>query len=141
MRLSRIRQPARIGMNMTPMIDIVFLLIIFFMTVSQITQTLDEPINLAAVGPDGRPLQTVSITINLDARGQIIVAGKNYDLAELMNAVGEQIQRVDNNPNQLKILIRCDKNCPGQFVNNLNQELGKLGINRVRLSVEAGTPQ
>ncbi len=141
MRLSRIRQPARIGMNMTPMIDIVFLLIIFFMTVSQITQTLDEPINLTDVGPDSRPLQSVSITINLDSRGQIIIAGKRYSLAELTNAVSKEMQRVDNNPNQLKILIRCDKNCPGRFVNNLNQELGKLNINRVRLSVEGGVGQ
>ena len=136
MRLSRVRQPPRIGMNMTPMIDIVFLLIIFFMTVSQITQTLDEPVNLANVGPDGRPLETVSITINLDGSGRKIIAGQTYELGNLMTAIRKELARVQNNPDQLKVLIRCDRNCPGRFINELNQELGKLGVSRVRLSVQ-----
>ena len=37
MRLSKPRKQGQLGISMTPMIDIVFLLIIFFMTVSQIT--------------------------------------------------------------------------------------------------------
>jgi biopolymer transport protein ExbD len=36
MRLTKHRRVTRADMNMTPMIDIVFLLIIFFMTVSQV---------------------------------------------------------------------------------------------------------
>ena len=123
-------------MNMTPMIDIVFLLIIFFMTVSQITQSLDEPINLPDVGPDGRPLETVSITINLDLDGNMIIAGQEYTLNELVNAVRKEIGRAGNSTEQLRTLIRCDRNCPGVHVNKLTQELGKLGISRVRLSVQ-----
>ena len=96
MRLSRIRQPAKIGMNMTPMIDIVFLLIIFFMTVSQITQTLDEPIDLAQVGPDGKPLETATLTINLDISGQLIVAGNQYTTSELSRAIRMELQRLNN---------------------------------------------
>lgn len=136
MRLSRIRQPAKIGMNMTPMIDIVFLLIIFFMTVSQITQTLDEPIDLAQVGPDGKPLETATLTINLDISGQLIVAGNQYTTSELSRAIRTELQRLNNDPNRLKVLIRCDKDCPGKFINELNEELGKLKITRIRLSVE-----
>lgn len=136
MRLSRIRQPAKIGMNMTPMIDIVFLLIIFFMTVSQITQTLDEPIDLAQVGPDGKPLETATLTINLDISGQLIVAGNQYTTSELSRAIRMELQRLNNDPNRLKVLIRCDKDCPGKFINELNEELGKLKITRIRLSVE-----
>ena len=136
MRLSRIRQPAKIGMNMTPMIDIVFLLIIFFITVFQITQTLDEPVNLAKMGPDGKPLETATLTINLDISGQLIVAGKNYTTSQLSRAIRNEIQRLDNDPARLKVLIRCDKDCPGKFINELNEELGKLRITRIRLSVE-----
>jgi len=136
MRLSRLRQPPRMGMNMTPMIDIVFLLIIFFMTVSQITQSLDEPINLPDVGPDGRPLETVSITINLNSSGLKIIAGQTYEMNELMTAIRKELARVGNRADQLKVLIRCDRNCPGRHVNELSQELGKLGISRVRLSVQ-----
>lgn len=136
MRLRRLRQPPNIGMNMTPMIDIVFLLIIFFMTVSQITRSLDEPVNLADVGPDGQPLETVSITINLTSSGSMVVAGQAYEMNQLMQAIRKELARVGNRTDRLKILIRCDRNCPGKHVNELAQELGETGISRVRLSVQ-----
>lgn len=136
MRLSRFRNPKPLGMNMTPMIDIVFLLIIFFMTVSQITQSLDEPVDLPNVGPDGRPLETVSITINLNEGGRKVIAGRQYEMKELMQAVRRELGRVNNQADQVKILIRCDRNCPGKHINELSQELGKAGISRVRLSVQ-----
>jgi len=123
-------------MNMTPMIDIVFLLIIFFMTVSQITQSLDEPINLADVGPDGRPLETVSITINLTAEGQKVIAGKAYEMPELISAIRKELGRIDNRVDLLKVLIRCDRDCPGKHINQLNQELARTGLTQVRLSVQ-----
>ena len=43
-------------MNMTPMIDIVFLLIIFFMTVNQVTEVSKERLSLPQVkgGEDQR---------------------------------------------------------------------------------------
>ena len=136
MRLSRVRRPASLGMNMTPMIDIVFLLIIFFMTVSQITRSLDHPIDLPDVGPGGEQLETVTITINMDASGQMIVAGKTYDLNHLIQAVRTELARADNNPSRLRILVRCDRNCPGESINRLGQRLGQLGITRIRLSVQ-----
>ncbi len=136
MRLSRSRSPRPLGMNMTPMIDIVFLLIIFFMTVSQITQSLDEPINLPNVGPDGQPLESVSITINLHADGRKVIAGQKFEMKELIRAVRKELARVDNQGDQVRILIRCDQDCPGRYVNELTQELGKTGISRVRVSVQ-----
>ena len=136
MRLSRSRSPRLLGMNMTPMIDIVFLLIIFFMTVSQITQSLDEPINLPNVGPDGQPLESVSITINLHADGRKVIAGQKFEMKELIRAVRKELARVDNQGDQVRILIRCDQDCPGRYVNELTQELGKTGTSRVRVSVQ-----
>lgn len=136
MRLRRLHPPTSLGMNMTPMIDIVFLLIIFFMTVSQITQSLDHPIDLPDVGPGGEVLDSVSITINVDIAGKMIVAGKEYEMDALMMATRRELARVGNQPAQVRVLIRCDRNCPGRTVNELGQQLAKLGIGRVRLSVQ-----
>ncbi len=140
MKLRRFREPPRMGMNMTPMIDIVFLLIIFFMTVSQITQSLDEPINLPNVGPDGRPLETVRVTINLSASGTKIVAGRVYEMPDLKQALQNEIGRVGQ-ASQLRVLVRCDRNCPGQHINELSEELAKLGIPSMRISVRGNDPQ
>ncbi len=128
-------------MNMTPMIDIVFLLIIFFMTVSQITQSLDHPIELTDVGPGGTALETVTVTINMDARGQLIVAGSLFSLDELMAAIQKEKSRVGAESGRIKILVRCDRNCPGGFFNELTNRLAAAGFTRVRLSVEGDEAQ
>ena len=46
MRLSKHRRAGVPLMNMTPMIDVVFLLLIFFMTVSQVSQINRERLRL-----------------------------------------------------------------------------------------------
>ena len=105
------------------------------MTVSQITRSLDEPINLPNVGPDGEPLETVSVTINMDVDGKMMVAGLPFDMNSLVTAVQKEMSRAGG-PNQMKILIRCDRDCPGEFVNQLGNRLAELGISQVRVSVQ-----
>ncbi len=122
---------------MTPMIDIVFLLIIFFMTVSQISRSIDQPLQLPDVGAGGQPPETVDITINLDAGGQLMVVGQVRSLEQLVQALTRELRQVDNQPGRLRILVRCDRDCPGRHVNELLGRLEMLGIRQVRVSVQA----
>ena len=46
MRLSKRRRSTKAAMNMTPMIDVAFLLMIFFMTVSQVSKLNREQLEL-----------------------------------------------------------------------------------------------
>ena len=46
MRLCKRRRPTKVAMNMTPMIDVTFLLLIFFMTVSQVSKLNREQLEL-----------------------------------------------------------------------------------------------
>ena len=126
-----------LGINMTPMIDIVFLLIIFFMTVSQITRTIDHPLDLPSVKAGGEAHESISITYNMDAEGQLIIAGQPYSLAEAIEATRREFERVDRQPSRLKILLRGDQNCPGKFVNDLIGRLNNIGISQIRLSIES----
>ncbi|MGI9516923.1 MAG: ExbD/TolR family protein [Pirellulaceae bacterium] len=141
MRLTRVRRPSNLGMNMTPMIDIVFLLIIFFMAVAQITQSLDHPIELTDVGSGGDTLDTVAITINLDTQGRLIVAGQPFSMDELMAAIQGERKRAETDSSRIRILIRCDRNCPGASFNALTDRLSQEGFRSVRLSVEGDDTQ
>ncbi len=135
MRLARPHRSTRLGINMTPMIDIVFLLIIFFMIVSQISHTADHPVDLPAVGPGGAPLESVNITINIDRDGQLIVADRVRSPRELIQAVRNELERVNHQTDRLRVLVRCDRACPGRFVNDLVGELEAIGIRSLRVSV------
>jgi len=60
MRLAARHSGNTLGFNMTAMIDIVFLLIIFFMAVSQFNRTLDSQLQLTEVTEGGKISSPVS---------------------------------------------------------------------------------
>ena len=84
-RLSKSQAPTstRVDMNMTPMIDIVFLLIIFFMTVSQVSESIRERLELPKL-TGAEDQKRTSLTINVDQQGQIIVSGNAITTGELL---------------------------------------------------------
>ena len=64
---------------MTPMIDIVFLLIIFFMTVSQVSEVNRERLELPQQqgSQDQKP---AVLTININELGEILVGGSRLSV-------------------------------------------------------------
>ena len=123
-------------MNMTPMIDVVFLLLIFFMTVSQVSKINKERLDLPQQqGAEEQP--TTSLTINVNRNGQIIVSGRTLTGPQLVSLVGEELARVGNNPNRVTIVLRADARGDSRVVNETVTSLNNLQITHVRIAVEA----
>ena len=135
MKLSKHRPPSSLAFNMTPMIDIVFLLIIFFMTVSQITRTADYPLPLPRVTEGDSSAKTASVTINLDQEGTLIIGGQTLTMEDALSSIRKMLSKWDNDPTRIKIQIRCDRNCPSRHVTRLFENLAKLGFTNVRSAV------
>ncbi len=75
------------GINLTPMIDIVFLLLIFFMVGTRFTEMEREfKIQLPSVS-EAQPLTSLpdEITINVSSDGELQVDGVEMTLQELEN--------------------------------------------------------
>ena len=117
------------------MIDIVFLLIIFFMTVSQITRTVDHPVELPQVAEGASESRTATLTINLNEKGEVIVAGKKLSQQEVASALQKQLEKMDNDPDRIRIQIRCDRRCLSKSVNQLVNRLSAMGFRKVRSAV------
>lgn len=79
--------------NMTPLIDIMLVLIIIFMVTSQISNESGLNIDLPKMGKgqtiDGEKKQVI---LSLDKAGLISLNGKEIDREELKNAIGEAIK-------------------------------------------------
>ncbi len=135
MRLSKTKRDHSLGIDMTPMIDIVFLLIIFFMTVSQITRVVDQPMSLPNVNYGaGNPTPT-TVTINIDHSGALIVSGKRFSLDRTIKTLQNKLTKSANDPSRIKIEIRCDRRCPSRFVNQLISQLSEIGFTQIRAAV------
>lgn len=120
---------------MTPMIDIVFLLIIFFMTVSQITRTADVSLPLPRVTQGDKDAITSTITINLDEKGTIITGGEKLPLKSVLETIQKNLVKSDNDPSRIKVQIRCHRNCESRHVTALLEALAELGFTHVRSAV------
>ena len=137
MRLNRRHREHDLGFVMTPMIDIVFLLIIFFMTVSQITRVVEHPIALPNVSDGTVDSNPTTVTINLDAEGQIIIAGRPTELDEVVDRLRVHLDQVGRNVAAIKIELRIHRRCPSNSVNRLIQRLTQLGFTYVHVAVAA----
>ncbi|MEO8493810.1 MAG: biopolymer transporter ExbD [Planctomycetota bacterium] len=135
MRLIKHRRNSRSEMDMTPMIDIVFLLIIFFMTVTQVSKLNNEPVELPKL--KGTEDQKPSVlTINVNELGDIIVSGRTFPIGELVSLINRELRRVGDDPNLLGIVIRADQRGTSAGVNSVVSALNNLQIKRVRIAVE-----
>ncbi len=92
---------------MTPMIDMVFLLLVFFMTVSTLAQSdqrvkLDLPESDTSKVPDDLSDRG---TISLDAQGQIFIGAQPKTLDQMQASIKESLA---SNPD-LRIHVRADQ--------------------------------
>ncbi len=120
---------------MTPMIDIVFLLIIFFMTVSQITRTVDIPLPLPKVTEGDIETRTSTITINLNEEGTILIAGQPLSLQNALTAIETKLTKSGNDHKKVKIQLRCHRKCECRHVSELLESLANIGFLNVRSAV------
>jgi len=122
-------------MNMTPMIDIVFLLIIFFMTVTQVSRVNRERLDLPKQ-PGAEDQKPTVLTINVDQTGEILVAGSLYPLADLIALVADELARAGDDPSRLTVVVRTDQRGTSRTTNEIMRALARLRIHLVRIAVQ-----
>lgn len=100
-------------LSMTPLIDVVFLLLIFFLVASRLSQEdreLDIPLPSAA---NAMPMtvEPQEMIVNIDQGGAIVVNNKTLDSDQFRRLLA---QAVVNNPIGQAVLIRADRRVPVQ---------------------------
>ncbi len=95
------------SIELTPMIDMVFLLLIFFLVATTFHQTEREMQIALPVAGSSAPISAMlqELVINVDIDGRIIVGGRRIEPEELRSIVTEA---VSVNPEQ-KITVRGDR--------------------------------
>ncbi|MCH2612993.1 MAG: biopolymer transporter ExbD [Pirellulales bacterium] len=136
MRFNNAKQSRPMQLNMTSMIDIVFLLIIFFMIVSQISETNKEQIELPALSAELEQ-QSAKMTVNINADSEVIVSGESISTNQLQAMVTQELAEVDGNTNRLFVTLRVDRNALTDRANEVMEILNGAGIPGVRVAVAA----
>ncbi len=134
MRTASLRERSEIGFNVTPMIDVTFLLIIFFLISSHLAQQevqmeLDLP---AAETGTGANEESRRVVVNVLPEGTTMTAGKLVDLDELERIFRFERRQVGED---LEIRIRSDRQVPFRAVEPIMIAAARAGIWRVTFAV------
>lgn len=128
------RQPP-VEPNMTPMIDVVFLLIIFFLVSSHLAQRetrLELSLPTAETGVDDYESTTPRLTINVLSDGKTLLGTQEINTDQLKAAL---LEKRDSMGDQLQIRLRGDRSTDFRQVEPLLVICAEAGVNDVRLAV------
>ena len=123
------------GFNMTPMIDVVFLLIIFFLVSSHLARQesrLQLPLPVADSGVETVYDQRPRVTVNVLDNGQLLLAGRRVDTDGLYQRLAREVERVGED---LEIRIRADREVAYRFVGPIMAAAARAGIWKITFAV------
>jgi biopolymer transport protein ExbD len=135
----RNRNSGKRQIDMTPMIDCVFQLLLFFMVASRFEEeskisgegSLDAhlPDAVSAMPMVMRPKEMI---VNVNSRGEFYVAGELHTEAQL----GERLQRAEiNNPGNQPVVIRGDERSAWKFIARVMSLCNQAKIRDYRIAV------
>ena len=138
MRVPLSNRRSRLEMNMTPMIDVVFLLIIFFLVSSHLQKQeahaeLDLP--TAETGDENTQTDTRTLTVNISSRQadfQIAFGARIVPPAKLVSQLQSELKRAKG---KLDVRIRGDRTIPYRVVEPILASCAELDIWNVQFAV------
>ena len=134
MKFRRSRKPDS-GINLTPLIDVVFLLLIFFMVTTTFTQETRLLISLPEAGGETVDAEPESLELTIDKEGNYALNGQsliNRDIKTIMAALKD----ASAGNRDLPVVITADAESSHQAVVTAMDAAGKLGFNQLQIATQ-----
>ena len=121
-----------VGINLTPLIDVVFLLLIFFMVSTTFDTTSQLEIQLPEASENKVPEPPRKINLVIDARGKFFLNARELtgkDSATLRAALERALEG-----RRMPIVIQSDADSPVQSLVTAMDVVGQLGLKQVSIA-------
>ncbi|MGD2117230.1 MAG: biopolymer transporter ExbD [Chromatiales bacterium] len=119
--------------NIIPLINIIFLLLIFFMITVKLTPNdpvdIQPPVSVIAADQD----KVQDDLIYLDAQGRLVYQGESYDIDSLVN----KLLSSDAHSEDRNLIIKADANAPALELVKLLQKFRQSDIRQVELLAQS----
>ena len=116
--------------NLTPLIDVVFLLLIFFMVSTTFDRDSELSIELPAASAEAQTRQPESIDVAIDAQGRVYVNGRQL-LNTQSKTLRQALQSAAGDHDSPPIIISADAKTPHQAVVQIMDAARGLGFVRL----------
>ena len=133
MNLRPERSDERVDVNLTPLIDVVFLLLIFFM----VSTTFDRHAKLKVELPEASAKQTQqqqqSIVLSIDAKGNYFINDRQLVNTRL-ETLKIALQKTLADEKDVPLVLRADAKTPHQAVVRAMDAASQLGLTRLSIA-------
>ncbi len=122
------------GINMTPMIDVVFQMIIFFVTTAELERTsVDMTIKLALAphGPAVEKKDPRTIVVDVDRKGRIKIARVRFSLPALKSVMRKAVAQYGQT---IPVVIRGDAATKHEDIKRVMDACTAAGLWRVKFA-------
>lgn len=128
----------RLEVNLTPLIDVVFLLLIFFMVTTTFNQQAELRVDLPEASAEEQTLDVIPIEITIDTAGIYFVNGASLSKNDASGLM-QSLQKILDNDEERSVIIRADATTPHQAVVTAMDAVSRLGISK--LSIATSKPK
>jgi len=128
-----------VEVNLTPLIDVVFLLLIFFMVSTTFTKETHLSIDLPEASSQSIRAADLQIEISITREGNLAINGValiNRKPATLRSA----IEKVSEGDTSIPMVITADSATPHQSVVTAMDVVGQLGFSRLSITTTLAKP-
>ncbi len=131
MMRARTRLSLRTGIELAPFVDILFLLVTYFLMNATLANNPAIKIELPK-SDSSQSAETQPLIVLINQDNQIFVNDKNVPLKELGKTVSDLIKDKDKD----QVIIRGDKRSSYQMIISVMDELNKSGVTRFNLATD-----
>jgi biopolymer transport protein ExbD len=124
------------SLDLTPLIDVVFLLLIFFMVSTTFIRETQLKINLPEASGELQEMEDDFIEVTIDRLGEYAVNDRllvNNELRTLINALQELI---DERGAGQRLIVTADAQAAHQSVVRAMDAAGKVGLTRISITTQ-----
>ena len=122
-----------IDLNLTPLIDVVFLLLIFFMVSTTFEKTSKLKIDLPEASVKAEKQPQKKIVIGIDIKGRYYINERQLVNTQ-MKTLKLALMKVAGDDRSIPLILKADAKTPHQSVVNVMDAASQLGLTRLSIS-------
>ena len=127
--------------NLTPLIDVVFLMLIFFMVSTTFNREAELSIELPSADSEAEERRQDVLELTIDAEGRYYIGGKGL-VNNLPDTLRRAMNKVLGERSNIPLVISADARTPHQAVVTAMDVAGQLGLVHISIAAKktADTP-